>query len=245
VGGPAAFKSELVTVLASMLGVRVLILTASSSTSSIRTQSALVSNAPTILSDPRVISAKTGNSVDSDLFHAAYQMEGQVTKAWGERRPGGPLVVTANAPVLGPAFLQEATGKASQERITTLLFRDGEAKMTDEGKDFTQRMKEFPGKMVPFFAMVGAQFTRDSFADWVDTLKALAAEKKLDIPDRQCRDRAVQLWFAQAVCDTCSTQAFPLIQKEELLAIASETFHSFSELVNDNVLATDTFWSHG
>jgi len=51
------------------------------------------------------------------------------------------------------------------------------------------------------------------------------------------------LWFAQAVSDACSTQAFPLIQKEELLAIALETFRSFSDLVNDDVLSADSFWA--
>jgi hypothetical protein len=155
VGKPGGLKSELLCCVSNMLGIRDLIILASSHLSSIRTRNAALRNLPTIISDPRVRQT-LGNLIDSDLLHACYQTDAHQSQTHGARKPGGTIVVSSNAHVLSDEYIQSDMGQATLERITTLHIED--AKLDEEGKDFTNSMKDNPGRFIPLMYNVGEAF---------------------------------------------------------------------------------------
>jgi len=78
-GGPGVCKTELVTTLANMFGIRDLIVLASSSITSMRSRSNVGAGLPLLITDPRKPD-KLGNLIDSDLLHSAYQIDANETK---------------------------------------------------------------------------------------------------------------------------------------------------------------------
>jgi hypothetical protein len=241
IGGPATYKTKLVNTIANMLGIRELMLLASSSTTSIRSRSSICSGLATLLTDPRKPDSQTGNFIESDLLHAAYQTDSNATKLYGSRRPGGPIVVTANSSVLGSKYVSDQIGRASLERITTLTLSDSEVNMTPDGKRLTNSVKDHPGKLIPFLAMVGKDFSRESANPWINQLKTLCTREGLEnLPDRQYRDRAVQCWHAQALNECAGTE---LITVTEFNQISKESFLFFTEEVNGGAQSSpEDFW---
>lgn len=240
-GGPGVCKTELVTTLANMFGIRDLIVLASSSITSMRSRSNVGAGLPLLITDPRKPD-KLGNFIDSDLLHSAYQIDANETKTYGTRVMRGPIVVTANTSVLGQQFVSDENGRASLQRLTTITFSDREVTLTAEGKAFTDSIKDCPGKFIPLLAMVGREFTRSSSVDLVDKLKTHMAECKVDnVPDRMYRDRAAQCWHVNQLNATVGGD---IITESELDMIVKETFTFYTETIKGAPRESpDSFWS--